>query len=624
MSVLAYHSGLGIARAGYLGVDIFFVISGFLITDIVARGIETDRFSFRTFYERRIRRLAPAALTVLAATTVAAMLLMTSRQYGLFLPNLAGSLFFSANYTLWEQTGYFHPDGQFQPLLHMWSLAIEEQYYLLMPLMLFLATRRAWRWVVGVATVASLALAIWLWPTRPGIAFFWLPPRAWELGLGSLAALFAHSPMIARAARHLFRPALLLILASILFVLPGPKPGLGAINACLGTATVILARHEGWGGWKAVAPIAAAGDISYSLYLVHWPIYAFVRIVRMDAILPPWLSVGIMILSVLLAALLYRFVEQPGRASRTGGVRLLVRWIGASIAILAAAIAYRAAYTPPAAASELDRPVEGLSVPGCFEENGDQFSDRCRQPGRIRMMLWGDSYSSHLVPGLAATSPGAFMQAARPHCSTFIDYGAYNGANERGLAEGCILYFRQAIDYLKSQPEIDVVVIAAMFNRAMEPVSTDAVRYDGHDFRPAPLGIDATVEAMARTVAAIRGTGKRVIVVTAAPPTITDLGECWLRTAEHRPNLSFDDACQLRRNVGAQAQSFERLISGFKAHADVPVIRLDAVICGRDGNCRLDVEGRPLFRDSGHFTPYGSLWVGTRINLGNRAWSEAR
>lgn len=624
LSVLLYHSGLGIARSGYLGVDIFFVISGFLITGIIARGIEQGRFSFRTFYERRIRRLAPAALIVLAVTTLAAMPLMTSRQYGLFLPNLAGSLFFVANYTLWLQTGYFHPDSEFQPLLHMWSLAIEEQYYLLMPLMLFVMPRRAWRWVIGLATLVSLALAIWLWPTRAGIAFFWLPPRAWELGLGSLAALFAHSAMLTRVSRRLFWPALLLLLASVLLVFPGPKPGLGAIAACVATAVIILARHQGWDGWKLAIPIAAAGNISYSLYLIHWPMFAYVRMVRMDADLPVWLAIGIAALSIILAALLYRFVEQPGRASRLGGIRLFALWIGASLAILAAAVAYRVSDTPPAATSELDTPTKGLSAPGCFDENGGAFDDRCRQPGTVRMMLWGDSYSSHLVPGLAATTPVPFMQAPRPHCSTFIDYGAYNGVNERKLAEGCILYFRQAVEYLKTQPNIEVVVIAALFDRAVPPTSTDAVRYDGRRFIPAPLGVDATIDAMARTVMALRGAGKRVVVVTAAPPTSANLGECWLRSVEHRPGPMDCDACRLRRNLGPRAQAFEQMIAGFEQRADVPVIRLDAVICGPDGNCRLDADGKPLFRDSGHFTPYGSLWVGTHADLGHRAVREAR
>ena len=626
LAVVLYHSGLGIVQSGYLGVDIFFVISGFLITGIVTRGIADGSFSFRQFYARRIRRLMPAGLLTLAFCLVAAMLLMTSRQYGGFYLNLLGSLTFVANVTLWMGTGYFHPNGEFQPLLHMWSLAIEEQYYLLMPLAMVVVPRRWWRHAILVATIASLAAAILLWPTRPGVAFFLLPARAWELGIGSFAALVANSPSIRGACQRLFWPAVLLIAAALLLAFPGPRPGLGAITACFGTATLILAHNERWSKLVVMRPLMVAGDISYSLYLVHWPIFAFTRVARMDATLPLWLSLVLIGVSLLAATALYRMVEQPFRQSRVSGRRLLTLWIGGSLGIAAVATVYKIGLPTTPAIMQLQAPITGLPAPACAVDEGPDFSDQCRQAGNVRMMLWGDSYAVHLVPGITATTPVPIMQATRPHCLPFIDYSAYAGPNEKRFAENCITYFRQAASYLRQHPEIEVVVIAGYFHRAAAPLSTDAIRRVGENFNPAPLGPDQTIDAMARTVAELRAAGKRVIVVTAGPPSSKnlDLGECWLRKTEGKPFFGDKGLCTLLMNSGEQGQLFEDLIAGFERHGRVPVVRLDQYICPRGGPCRLEVDGMPIFRDEGHITPVGSIWLGKQADLGVQLFRDAR
>lgn len=624
LAVLFYHSGLGLAQSGYLGVDVFFVISGYLITGIVTRRIDAGTFSFRQFYERRVKRLMPAGLLTLAATLVGAMLFLTSRQYGDYYPNLLGSLTFTANITLWMQSGYFHPASEFQPLLHMWSLAIEEQYYLLMPVALVMISRRWWRWAIALVTLLSLALAIWLWPTKPGAAFFLLPTRAWELGLGSFAAVVAIHPRLQKFCLRLFWPAMAMLLAAIFLVFPGPRPGLGAVAACTATAIIILAQHDGWRNWGIVSPIAAVGDFSYSLYLVHWPIFAFTRLLRMDAALPVWLSIALMLASLLTAMAMYRFVERPFRTSNTRGWRLFVFWIAASVAIALAATAYRRSLLTSPAIEQLSMPVKGLNGLRCFNEGIATFSDSCRQPGRVRMMLWGDSFSSHLVPGLIATTPVPFMQAPRPHCSTFVDYGAYGGPNERRLAENCILYFQHAVTYLRQHSDIDVVAIAGRFDRSAQSKDASAVRYDGKSFTTAALGVQPTIEAMARTVAMLRSAGKRVVVITAAPPANGDLGECWLRQVEAKPSFGETANCSLTLNSGAKAREFEALIAGFQTRAHVPVIRLDEFLCDNGGRCRLEANGMPIFRDDGHFTPWGSTWVGKRADLGKRIMQDAR
>lgn len=622
---MLYHSGLKIFDAGYLGVDMFFVISGFLITGIIARGLRDDRFSFALFYTRRVRRLLPAAYTVLVVTSIASALILTTTQYEAFFVNLVGSVFFSANFALWSQTGYFHPDSVYEPLLHMWSLAIEEQYYLFLPIILTLLPRRTWLPLLAAGSVLSLAACFYLAATRPSVAFYWLPPRAWELGIGSLAALTWEWDHVRRWARALLWPAIAAIALTPVWALPGPTPGLGAVLICLAAGVVILARDERADASPLLRLLARVGDFSYSLYLVHWPLFALIRATRLTDELDPAVSVALILASIGLAMLLYNFIEEPLRRSQLSGRKLVFTALAGSAVVLSLGWALGQAKPGLVRISGQEDPVEGLNISGCFSEDELIFKGKCTQSPTPEVLLWGDSYSSHLVPGLEATSRHPFAQASKGHCSPMVDYAAVATANEYEWSKGCIAYNDSVIDYARRTKSLKVVILAGQYFRTLPEAGVYAIRRqpDGAIVR-AELGLEPTIQAQRETVARLRGLGLRVIVVSPPPPSDFDMGKCWERKAEGLPMTGPHRSCIFRTANPARANwRHDEMMAGFERVADVPVIRLETALC-HDGRCQIEQDGKPIFRDTGHFTPWGSLLVGRRLDLGERAWRDAR
>lgn len=622
--VLFYHSGVGPFASGYLGVDLFFVISGYLITGIIARGVAADSFSFAGFYTRRARRLLPAAYVVLLATTLGSALLLSSSQYANYSQDVTATLAFMANFSLWSQTGYFAPNSSFNPLLHMWSLAVEEQYYLFIPLLLSALPRRTWLPLLAGGSAASLAACLTLAATRPSVAFFWLPPRAWELGLGSIAALLAERSQLRNLADRLVVPAAAAILLVPTLVLPGPTPVLGAMLVCVAASMVVLSNPERWQDAPSLGLLARVGDISYSLYLVHWPLFALARASRMSRDLPVAQALVLLFLSLLLGWTLHRLVEEPVRRGHLAGRRLVLVVVAGSTTILLLAWGLGAIKPRADPSGSLQAPVVGLKGPGCFDSDPAFFDERCTQSRTPAILLWGDSYAAHLVPGLLATSRRPIVQAAKGHCTPFVGVAAVVTPNEDGFSRRCLSFNGSVIEYLKRTPSVSVVILSGQYFRFLPSVSAYAIRDDGREIVRSPLGLAAMIEAQRHTVAAIRGLGRRVVVVSPPPPIGFDAGQCWQRLAEHLPIARPHADCRIaRRNPERSTEMIDAMTAGFVERAGVPVISLDEALCTA-GECAVAERGRPIFRDEGHLTRTGSLLVGRRLNLGERVWAVAR
>ena len=322
--VLLFHAKVPGTDGGFVGVDVFFVLSGFLITGLLIRERErTGRIDLKAFYIRRVRRILPAATVVLAITMVFAWFLMAP----LDLPRVAGDAVASAlsvgNIRFAAgATDYFGTDLAPSPVIHYWSLGVEEQFYLLWPAVLILATRsRRPRVAAGIVLAAlaitSYAAAYVLTDAAPGWAFYSLPTRAWQLGLGGLIAVGADR--IARLSPAIAVPlgwaGLAAVLASLVVITPGTSyPGVAALLPTLGSAAVIVAGEQPWSVAKllAVAPLRCLGRISYSLYLVHWPILVLpAATLEIGQQLPLEVRLGLVALSVVAGWASYRFVEQP-------------------------------------------------------------------------------------------------------------------------------------------------------------------------------------------------------------------------------------------------------------------------------------------------------------------------
>lgn len=316
LPVIAYHAGLPGFSGGFVGVDVFFVISGYLITGILAGDLAAGRFSVARFYERRARRILPALFVVLALSAVAAQLLLMPPAFRDFSASVFAVVLFLSNMLFISEVDYFAPAAENTPLLHTWSLAVEEQFYILFPLILWLLWRigrgRALAWGVLAVTLASLVFSEWAWRSNPAASFYFLPSRAWELGAGALCALVPLRPR-AGARQVLGLAGLAAIAVAVGFYDRSvPFPSLWALLPVGGAVALILAEGGAAGRLLSLRPMVAIGLISYSAYLWHYPLFVFVRLAWGGD--PGVLAMsGLGLLSLGLAALSWRYVERPFR-----------------------------------------------------------------------------------------------------------------------------------------------------------------------------------------------------------------------------------------------------------------------------------------------------------------------
>lgn len=319
LSVLFFHADIGFP-GGFVGVDVFFVISGYLITGLILNDLNGGRFSLRGFWERRVRRILPALTLVVIASLVAGWFLFLPPDLKALGRSVFAQAALASNLNFWLEAGYFDQAAEFKPLLHTWSLAVEEQFYLLFPLLL-VALHRLSRTsiprVILLLSLISFALSVYCSYHHSGANFYLLPTRAWELLIGSfLAAIPAQRTTPRWITESLSASGLLAILTAIfLYDRTTRFPGLTALPPCLGTALIIwgsTTAPTSTGRLLAARPLVFIGLISYSLYLWHWPLLVFTRYLTIDP-----LSAGqrtlLLLASLLLATLSWKWVELPFR-----------------------------------------------------------------------------------------------------------------------------------------------------------------------------------------------------------------------------------------------------------------------------------------------------------------------
>ncbi|MFV0383536.1 acyltransferase family protein [Paracoccus sp. (in: a-proteobacteria)] len=324
LPVVFFHASVGPFHGGFSGVDIFFVISGYLITSLLVGDIDAGRFSIPDFYERRARRILPALFLVLAASSFFGYRFMYPLELNEFSQSLVATVLFSSNIFFWLKSDYFSTAAELKPLLHTWSLAVEEQYYLFFPPLLFLIWRGAGRYlrtmsVLGVITLSSFVACMILSGSWANAAFYLLPLRAWELLTGAICAIILTRKSI-RPNSLATALGLAMIAVALLFARQDSWPSWQTLLPTLGTGLVILfaSRDSGPGRLLATAPMVWVGLISYSLYLWHQPLFAFARLRLMDD-LSAGFRLGLVAVAILLAWLTWRLVEQPFRAKGPAG-----------------------------------------------------------------------------------------------------------------------------------------------------------------------------------------------------------------------------------------------------------------------------------------------------------------
>jgi peptidoglycan/LPS O-acetylase OafA/YrhL len=338
LAVILNHAGVPGLQGGFLGVDLFFVISGYLITGILQADLAADDFSIARFYERRVRRIIPALMLVMLLCIPPALLLDLPDDLENFGQSLVATTLFANNILLLMTSGYFGIDASLKPLLHSWSLGVEEQYYLAVPLLMLAAWRiaRARGVAIGIAVITVASFLFWLWAPRhaPGLGFFTIFARGWEIGAGALAALA--EPRLRglpgkRGSMALAAGGLALAVVPLLLEYGRAGPGMWTVPAVGGLCLVLLfaGASDPAGRLLTAPPLVAIGLVSYSAYLFHQPIFAFTRLASLE---PPstWLMLALVVPIFACAWGSWRFVEQPFRDRRRVRTRTLLIVCGAA------------------------------------------------------------------------------------------------------------------------------------------------------------------------------------------------------------------------------------------------------------------------------------------------------
>ncbi|KQI67152.1 hypothetical protein AN189_16865 [Loktanella sp. 3ANDIMAR09] len=629
--VVLGHAGLGLFAGGFVGVDVFFVISGFLITGILVRELDEGRFSLIDFYERRARRILPALFVVLAACIVVFWFLLLPQHYEVMGKAGIASLLFSSNiYFFRVDSAYFGNGAAVQPLLHTWSLAVEEQFYIVFPVLLWLIA--AWRrtsrtLLVAGLSLASFALVVWMVPRHPVAAFYLTPTRVWELGLGALLALGAFPALRHRLLAELVAAAGLIAIAWAVFTLDktDPFPGLNALAPCLGAVAIIWAGQSQvtlTGRLLSTRGMVGIGLISYSLYLVHWPVLVAARILTSArGNLDPVTIVICLVLSLGLAWASWRFVERPFRAHEGGtrfGRRAIFALSGAGGAVLLGLFALlmvkdgfparlpaglEQAYTQ--ATTRLDRMdrchVGRIAAPRC------PALGAALDGGPVDVLLIGDSHLQWGTLGfddwlMARDLRGlAFHEAG---CPPVLGVRRISGASDAT----CHPQTLELTDWIAEQGPVDMIVLHArwaMFAEGTRPPGEDgplatlvpvdaAAPADGDNAELMRYGLD-------RMLAAIRPHADRIVLIGGIPeigyhvPTFATRALMAGRPLPDTPDL----ADYRQRNARAQAILTEMAQKYGAIHVDP-----GPVFCTPD--CRIAQDGQFLYFDDDHLSSFGS------------------
>lgn len=581
--VVLFHLKLAAFGGGFVGVDVFFVISGYLITSLIVKDIEDGRFSILNFYERRARRILPALFAVVLFSSVVASILFTPGHFTEFGNSVVATILFYSNISFWSETGYFATPSDLKPLLHTWSLAVEEQFYILFPLTLLLVARFAAKWlVVAILAIASvsLVLSVWAVSTNPSAAFFLAPSRAWELMLGALLALGVVPQPNNRTVQEIVSVAGLGLIgwAVFTFSTATPFPGLNALFPCVGATLVIYAGSTNRvARLLAAKPVVFLGLISYSLYLWHWPLIVFTRyhLLRDPA---GWEIAVIIVLSFFMAVLSWRFIETPLRG-RSGLFSQAALFQAAGLAMVSFLVA--GIWLPssqgwrPAFAETLNADFpepENRDLGNCHVLRGNVDAEWRRENctlnsgGKTNALLWGDSFAAHYARGFVSNSERLthnLLQYTAGGCTPAFNF-------DPALVPGCRDFNRRVLDILE-RFDIKTVVLAGRWQQAFE------------------YGLSLT--EISDTVARLQRLGIKVIVIGQSPVFPIDIGLIARKNgaSEHTSNLI---ASSLNKAI-------ERSVPGTTFIDPIPVLCAGATCRFRDG-------ANFYFTDDGHLSDYGS------------------
>jgi peptidoglycan/LPS O-acetylase OafA/YrhL len=635
-SVVAYHCGLRWCSGGFVGVDIFFVISGYLIGSLVYKEIRGHSFRIAKFYERRAKRILPALFGVLTISYVAAMLLLSPSEMKDFAESAIATIASSSNILFWLKSGYFATGADQKPLLMTWSLGVEEQFYVVFPLLMLLLrklSQRAQFTVVGGLALLSLVFCLRGTAINPNATFYLLPTRAWELAAGILLAMAesnrSHtSTRLPAVAMHAVGLAGLALIGVAIFSYDTftPFPGYAAMLPVAGAVLVISARDGAVNRLLAWRPIVFVGLVSYSWYLWHWPVLSFARICS-DSGISTAVAVVLALISFAFAVLSWRFVEQPFRKSTTPTYLLLKRYAVLAVAMMIPAILLRATNGLPQrnrAVQQLEMAAEPLHHDVCtapYRVSHPMLGPPCVPPGQGRAVaLIGDSHAAALASGLraiAAQQGYRLVELTKSSCPALQGVVPYS-IRHPGHQQQCGEFNRESMGYILRDPSIKVVVIAGLwFGYLTDGREMSSLLTEGSDpIVLPPARRDALlVQGLNAEIAQLEQKGKVVYLVQDNNSFRFDpMGHMLTRLIAPRralarllapSTISWPDGVAPPTGSLEEAEARRLVALVGRAHPEVQVIDLEEKLCSAAG-CRFALGNQTLFADFHHLSLLGA------------------
>ena len=621
--VVIYHTDLGLLPGGFVGVDVFFVISGYLITNHLAKQIHDNSFTFRGFYTRRIRRLIPAYAAVSLTTLVAGYFLLLPKDY-VYHVKLVGLAFLSVgNFYISNTTGgYFAPQSEEIPFLHTWSLAVEEQYYLVWPLLLLFGTKlfgnRLIIPVVFAALIASLVFSQHQAIHSPELAYYLLPARAYELLVGSLLALIQPRLPTIKPAMATFLSTLGLgaVAYSALFISSADTfPGYNGLIVCLGTALLIYAGFQAnfWSRLLSTRWLVGIGKTSYSLYLWHWPVFSFMR--YMEGSLSPGQVFFAIALSFGLSWLSWKYVETPFRTKWKFpfGKTLGIVYLAPLALIILVFVAVDSSDGIPSRFGEKQAQMEALqSAQNDYLENCGGF----KQENCISVLLVGDSHANHFGPFIKALKPADVAirlttksMAFCPPLKDLVPVEINQLGGQKIIDEKCLERNRTFYNELG---EFDYIVFSGYW---AIPVIENG-RYFFADAGDEEFSVEKSMRVLRRTmlasIQAINDAGKPLVIIRDMPTIGEDMLKCSYK------NLLFDSldsSCFVtEEDVAIQNKEVEKVFTEVgQLYPNVVFIDPSRLICSM-GRCDAVLEGVPLYKDEDHLNATGAHLLGSKFH----------
>jgi peptidoglycan/LPS O-acetylase OafA/YrhL len=623
LSVVAFHAFPWALPGGFVGVDVFFVISGFLITGIL---LGQERFSISAFYVRRAKRIFPALTLVLASCLLAGWVLLTPEELrSLGKHTLAGALFASNLAYSQEAGGYFNGASETKPLLHLWSLGVEEQYYLAWPLFVAVLRKHPRAFLVGTAllVVASLGGCAYLTIHRPSAAFFFPLSRFWELGIGGLLATVQgqtrSTPLSAQVRAALSWGGAALLLLGVIVIHQGKQfPGFWATLPVLGATALILSGPDTLLGRVVLGSrvMVAVGLISYPLYLWHWPLLSFGWIIW-DSDFSAGMRVVACTLSLGLATATYLFIERP---VRLGTKR---RWSSpASLSFVMVLIACAGAFlwvrTPA------PEPLAGRddTCPAALKGGKQDRLNLCVATGSAPVVaLVGDSHAEHLFDALARSDARPWLLMGNTSCPPVL------GVNVEGSQKGCAQKFERIMRFLRSSDAASIELVALSMYSGYGSDESFAADHLRNHLGPDSIAIDGKrshqdkqplfERGLQAFVSDLLSAGKRVIILEDVPEFPVLAGRCVTSPQARallQSQLGGPERCsQPRGDVQRRQAAFlgmtERIVGA------MPQVRLFPTLdylCSPT-TCPMATAGQLLYSDSHHLSPEGARKLAPRI-----------